>query len=196
VHTDVFRQFAHLADDSAATSTADYTPAIIALIAVVVVAVITAASTSLATWLTNEGAGRREERARKAAQGVASDARRFERAEGFIDAVAAAAQQPSTEAERWRVTVARAGFLATLRPGEERAGWLTNRIVAVVLDSTTADRRTLLDEHVDLLFRWLRGEVDVNELEVPPAHWGEVKIAEPPTTLSFGSGVTFTPGPA
>lgn len=147
---------------------------------VVLVALITAASTLLASYLAYLGSFRREEHARKSARDDALAVRRFERAEEFVDAVAQAAQDPAAEPKRWAVSVARAGFLSTLRPGEERAGWLTNRIVAVVLDSATPNRRGLLDDHVDILFRWLRGEVSVSELEVPPAHWGEAILADVP----------------
>ncbi|WP_254773834.1 hypothetical protein [Microbacterium sp. cf046] len=160
---------------------------------VVWVALITAVTTLTAAWLGNWASARRDDAARKAAREEASEARRFASAEKLVEAVVAAVQDPTSESKRWAVSVARTGLVATLRPGEERAGWLTNRIADVVINSTTSDRRRLLDDHVDLLFRWLRGEVSVDELEVPPANWGVATIATMPATHAV-TGYQSGPG--
>lgn len=143
---------------------------------VVAVALITGAGTAIVAigsvitqvW----GPVWREGRARAAERADREVGRRYAAALKFVEAVAQAASPGAGPRDRWAATTARAEFISTLRPGEEGAERFTRRVLDVVLSpAVKVDKARLLDEHVDLLFRWVRGEVTVDDLpDIPVAY--------------------------
>lgn len=109
----------------------------------------------------------RDERDRRATAEHASEALRYERALEFVEAVAKVTRA-QTMGDVFAASLARARFIATLRPGEQAAEVFTRRMLDVARsDAVRGEKPRILDQHSDLLFRWLRGESKVDELQMP-----------------------------
>lgn len=113
----------------------------------------------------------RDARARKREAAASEVARRYERALGFVEALAGEAGRKAPT--RAAVLAARTRFVAVLRPGEQAAEVFTRRLIDRAFATSPREARLeYLDRQADKLFQWLRGDAGGEVLEIEQTHRG------------------------